>query len=192
MAWFSGGPLGDVSPFPLFADGVWKTGPDPATAPIRWLHAGPGGGHAATGHALVLRWRALGAGEARLVGTIRRTQQGGADLVWNLASPHGETNTGSSLAPAGSATIDGPWLAVKPGDALDFILRAPNGDSFGGVSWDLRVEGRESPTGTVSEVGNLRTQFPTSDSHPPLPPAANPLADLIQALWAANEFHFID
>jgi hypothetical protein len=188
----TGGPLGDVSPFPLFADGVWKTGPDPATAPIRWLHAGPGGGHAATGHALVLRWRALGAGEARLVGTIRRTQQGGADLVWNLASPHGETNTASALAPAGSATIDGPWLAVKPGDALDFVLRAPNGDSFGGVSWDLRVEGRESPTGTVSEVGNLHTQFPTSDSPPPLPPAANPWEDLIQALWAANEFHFID
>jgi hypothetical protein len=81
---------------------------------------------------------------------------------------------------------------VKPGDPLDFILRAPNGESFGGVAWDLRVEGRETPTATPAEIGNLRTQFPTSDTPPPLPPAADPWADLIQMLWAANEFHFID
>jgi hypothetical protein len=188
----TGGPLAEVAPFPLFADGVWKTGPDPATAPIRWLHAGPTAGHAAAGQALVLRWRALGTGEARLVGSVRRTQQGGADLVWNLASPRGESNTGSALVPAGNAGIDGPWIAVKPGDPLDFILRAPNGESFGGVAWDLRVEGRETPTATPAEIGNLRTQFPTSDTPPPSPTAADPWADLIQMLWAANEFHFID
>lgn len=188
----TGGPLPNVSPFPLFADGVWKTGPDPATAPIRWLHAGPTAGHAAAGQALILRWRALGAGEARMTGSIRRTQPGGADLVWNLASPRGESHSSSPLTPAGNAAIDGAWIAIKPGDTLDFILRAPHGDSFGGVAWDLRVEGRETPNGSVTEIGNLQTQFPTADAPTSLPPPADPWADLIHMLWAANEFHFID
>jgi len=188
----TGGPLTEVLPFPLFADGVWKTGPDPATAPIRWLHAGATGGHVAAGHALVLRWRALGAGEARMAGTIRRTQQGGAALAWTLAPAHSESQAGSPLAPDGSASLEGPWISVKAGDTLDFILRAPHGDSFGGVGWDLHIEGRETPTAPVAEISNLRSQFPTGNGPPSLPPPADPWADLVQMLWAANEFHFID
>ncbi len=188
----TGGPLDELRSFPLFADGVWKTGTDPATAPIRWLNAGANGGHAAAGHALVLRWRSHGNGEARLTGKIKRTQQGGATLAWDVAGPDNARLAGSALAPESEASVDSGWIEVAGGGTLDFILRAADGDACGGVSWDFRVEGRESADGEIAEIGNLRRDFPTNDTPPPLPAAASPWADLIQMLWASNEFHYID
>lgn len=188
----TGGPPGDPLPFPLFADGVWKTGPDPATAPIRWLHAGAKGGHAAAGHALVLRWRALGAGQVRMHGTIERTQQGGATLSWKLSNTGNAGVVDQALSPGAKSDIEGSWVTVAAGDTLDFVLRAPDGDACGGVAWNLRVAGRETADGAIIEIGNLREQFPTSESPPPPNVSADPWADLIQMLWASNEFHFID
>lgn len=189
---FLGGVLADVVPFPLFADGAWKTGPDLATAPIRWLHAGAEGGHAAAGHALGLRWRALGAGEVQMVGEIQRTQKAGVPLAWNLANSKSPGLTNHVLPPQGNAGIRGEWISVSAGDTLDFVLRAPEGDNCGGVAWKLRVLGRETPDAAVSEVGNFGKQFPTADSPPPSLRHADPWTDLIQMLWASNEFHFID
>lgn len=187
-----GGVLGELRSFPVFADGVWKTGADVSKAPVRWLHAGAGGGHAAAGHALVLRWRAMGPGMARMVGSIRRTQEGGEALAWRVDS-HKSTGGGEALlAPGGAGAVAGEWVEVKAGDTVDFVLRAPRGDSFGGVAWDLRIEGRESADGEVREVGHLGSQFPTVDVPPSLPPPADPWADVVQVLWSANEFHFID
>jgi hypothetical protein len=188
----TGGQPENAVPFPLFADGVWKTGPDPATAPIRWLHAGAKGGHAAAGHALILRWRALGAGQVRMHGSIERTQQGGATLSWNLSNTGNADVVARSLSPAAKAEIEGSWITVATGDTLDFVLRAPDGDTCGGVAWNLRVAVRETAGGAIVEIGNLREQFPTPATPPPAPFTADPWADLIQMLWASNEFHFID
>ena len=187
-----GGAWGDPLPFPMFADGVWKTGPDIAQAPIRWLHAGAEGGHAAAGHALILRWRALGSGEARISGTLRRTQKDGLDLEWALTGPGGGAWPNGSLRANGRATVEGPWTKIRAGEVMDFVLRAPHGDACGGFSWDFQVEGREAADAKPVEIGNLRHQFPTSDGPPPVPSSGDPWADLIQALWASNEFHFID
>ncbi len=186
------GPPANALLFPIFSDGVWKTGPDPATSPIRWLHAGAKAGHAAASHALILRWRALGAGQVRMHGSIGRTQQGGATLCWKLSNNKSAGAIDHDLSPAANAHIDGAWITVAPGDTLDFVLRAPNGDACGGVEWNLRVAGRESADAPIIEIGNLREQFPTPDSPPPAPSSADPWADLIQMLWASNEFHFID
>ncbi len=188
----TGGLPGDALPFPLFANNVWKTGPDLPTAPIRWLHAGATGGHPAAGHDLILRWRALGAGEVRMVGNIKRTGEGGATLAWNLASSGSTEFVSHPLPPAGNAKIEGEWIAVGAGATVDFVLRAPDGDASGSVGWSLRMMGRENPEAKAVEVGNLAKQFPTSDSPPPAAAAADPWADLIQMLWASNEFHFID
>jgi len=184
----TGGPPSEVQSFPLFANDVWKTGPDLANAPIRWLSAGANGGHVGAGHVLVLRWRALGSGQVRMVGKIERTQKGGVPLAWEISNKAAR----QVLAPEGNAKIEGQWTDVVPGDTVDFLLSAPNGDNCGGVSWNLRILGRESPDADIEEVGNLRKQFPTSDSPSPVPAAADPWADLIQMLWASNEFHFID
>jgi hypothetical protein len=186
-----GGVVGDARAFPLFADGAWKTGPDVSTAPIQWLYAEATGGHAAENHALILRWRALGAGEARVSGNLKRTQKGGADLVWHLTgSGVGEWPKGR-LKVNGRAAVRGPWVKVEAGDTVDFILRAPQGASFGGFSWDFLVEGRESADAKPVEISTLQRQFPTSDGPPPPPSSGDPWADLIQMLWASNEFHFI-
>ncbi len=184
----TGGPLGELSAFPIHSDGVWKTGPHLATAPIRWLHAGAKSGHAAAGHALVLRWRSFGSGKVRMVGKIERTQEGGPALSWRVSN----SQQNHSLDPDGNAKIDGEWADVSAGDTLDFILRAPDGDSFGGVSWNLRILGRETPEEPIIEVGSLHKQFPDNHTPPSPPRAADPWADLIQMLWASNEFQFID
>lgn len=188
----TGGAIVDPLPFPLFADGIWKTGPDPANAPIRWLNAGANGGHVGAQHALVVRWHALGAGQARMVGNVQRTQKGGVDLEWNLASSAALTPTSGTLKAESQADVDGPWIDVKAGDTIDFILRAPHGDTCGGFTWNFRIDGRETPEARPVEVANLRTQFPTSDSPPPVASSGDPWADLIQMLWSSNEFHFID
>jgi hypothetical protein len=44
----------------------------------------------------------------------------------------------------------------------------------------------------VAEVGDFTRQFPTSNDPVPGAVAADPWADLVQMLWASNEFHFID
>ena len=186
----SGGLPGEALPFPVFSDGVWKTGPDIASAPIRWLHAGATGGHPAKGHALILRWRALGAGQVRMLGNISRNAKEGAALVWNVNGKGEFVN--HVLPPGGNARIESTWTDVVAGTTVDFVLRAPEGDAFGSVAWNLRILGRETPDGKPVEVGNLREQFPKSDAPPPTFASADPWADLIQMLWASNEFHFID
>ncbi len=187
-----GGLPGEGIPFPIFADGVWKTGPDLATAPIRWLHAGPGGGHAGSGQDLILRWRALGTGQVRMVGEIHRTQKGGVPLAWNFAGSRTSTLDDHVLAPEGNAELAGEWVDVSAGESIDLVIRAPHGDSCGGVRWSLRILGRESAGAKPEEIGSLRDQFPTSNSPPPEPVDGNPWADLIQMLWASNEFNFIE
>ena len=127
-----------------------------------------------------------------MTGTIKRTGPNGATLAWNLARSSSTEFINHPLAPDSEAPIEGEWASVVAGDTVDFVLRAPDGDTAGSVGWNLRVMGRENPNGKPVEVGNLGKQFPTTDSPPPMPVAADPWADLIQMLWASNEFHFID
>lgn len=188
----TGGRLGELLAFPIFADKAWRTGPDPATAPVRWLNVTAGNGHASANHAMVLRWRAHGDGEVRLTGTLRRVQKGGSTLAWDVAGPDGEPLVAAAFPPDSSSEIATGWTGVRSGDTIDFILRAPDGDSCGTVGWDLRVAGRESADGDEFEVGNFTKQFPTSEHAPPAPAIGSPWADLIQMIWASNEFHFID
>lgn len=184
----TGGAPGEALAFPLFADGVWKTGPDLATAPIHWLSAGAGGGHPGAGHDLILRWRASGAGEVRMIGNINRTGKGGDTLVWNLSGDEAD----HPLPPESAAEIAGNWVKVAAGNTVDFILRAPAGDSCGSVAWDMKIMGRETPEAKPEVISKLADDFPKSDTPPAAPAAASPWADLIQMLWASNEFNFID
>jgi hypothetical protein len=186
-----GKPSTALSPFPLFADGVWKITPDPATSPIRWLNVGAGGGHASVRHTMVLRWRASGAGQVRMSGRLTRTQEGGATLAWRIDGK-GAPLAEAQLSPEAAVDIAGTWIDVVPGDTMDFVLRAPDGDACGNVAWNLRIEGRESESGPLAEVGDFTRQFPTSSDPVPAAVSADPWADLIQMLWASNEFHFVD
>ncbi len=188
----TGGLPGEALPFPLFADGVWKTGPDPATAPIRWLHAGATGGHPAAGYDLILRWRALGAGQVRMIGKIERTDKGGAPLAWNFASSGSPDFVNHTLPPESNSRIEGEWTNVAAGGTVAFVLRAPDGGANASVRWDLRLMGRETVDDKPQEIGTLRDQFPVSNSPPPALTVGDPWADLIQMLWASNEFNFIE
>jgi hypothetical protein len=186
-----GKPSAGLSPFPIFADNVWKITPDPSTSPIRWLNAGARGGHASARHTMVMRWRSNGAGKVRMTGQLTRTQKGGNILAWRIDGK-GATLAEARLSPDASVDIAGTWIDVKPGDTMDFVLRAPDGDACGNVNWTLRIEGRESESQPVAEVGDFTRQFPTSNDPIPGAASADPWADLIQMLWASNEFHFID
>jgi hypothetical protein len=187
----TGAPSDDLATFPVFADDVWKTGPDVATAPIRWLHVGPGGGHAAARHTMVLRWKSTGAGQVRMTGRLERTQKGGSTLAWRIDG-NGKPLAEAQLGPDSTADIAGTWIDVKAGDTMDFVLRAPDGDTCGNVKWTLRIEGRESGSKPPREVGDFAKQFPRSNDPVPGARPANPWADLVQMLWASNEFHFVD
>jgi hypothetical protein len=182
----------ELREFPLFQDKVWKTGPDPATAPIRWLQAGARSGHVAAGHALVLRWRALGAGEVKMSGHLKRTQKGGEALVWRMDGREREVIAEGSLTPDSATQIAGGWIKVNAGDTLDFVLRAPNGDGFGGVAWNLEVTGRESESAKPSTISQLERDFPEPGAAVLPVTSSDPWADVIQMLWASNEFNFID
>ncbi len=184
----TGGTPGEAEVFPMFEDGVWKTGKDLATSPIHWIHAGATGGHPGAGHDLILRWRATGAGEVRMLGKIERTNKGGDTLVWN--GPGDPTD--HLLPPESAAEIEGKWTKVAAGDTVDFVLRAPAGDSCGAVGWDLRILGRETPDAKPEVISKLADDFPKSNDEPSAPAASDPWADLIQMLWASNEFNFID
>src|SRR5690606_1798402 len=178
----TGHPSEDLETFPVFADGVWKTGPDPATAPIRWLHAGKGGGHASAGRAMVIRWRATGAGQVRMTGRLERTQEGGVTLAWRIDGRR-ETLDEAKLAPEAEMEIGSRWVDVSPGDTMDFVLRAPDGDACGNVAWTLRIEGREGAEAPVAEVGDFTRDFPTGGDPAPGARPADPWADLVQMLW---------
>ncbi len=128
-----------------------------------------------------------------MTGNIRRTNENGGDtLAWNFAKSGGTDFVSNPLPPRADSKIDGEWTTVAPGDTIDFVLRAPTGDNCGSVAWNLRIMGRENPASKPEEIGNLKDQFPKSDSPPPVIPPADPWTDIIQMLWASNEFHFID
>ncbi len=188
----AGGTLGEVLPFPLFHERSWQTGPELSSAPIPWLHASGGHGHASSGHALILRWRAHAPGKARMAGSIERTQESGDTLAWSVANPQGTTDVSGPLPPKGKSAIEGNWIDVFAGDTIDFVLRAPDGHNSAGVKWNLKILGMETDDGQPVEIGNFSKDFPTSNEPPPAPAPADPWADLIQMLWASNEFHYID
>jgi hypothetical protein len=143
-------------------------------------------------HTLVLRWRALGNGQARIAGNIHRTQKGGADLEWNLASPQGENINRFGARRRRQGQRRRPMDRCEGRRHLDFILRAPHGDTCGGFAWNFRIEGRESADAEVSEIAASARTVSHQRQPTPAPLRGDPWADLIQMLWSSNEFHFID
>ncbi len=191
----TGFPLGELLPFPLYEKKLWKTGPELSKAPIRYLSVGPEGGHPSKGHVLVIRFRATGSGQVKLYGTLSRGSKAdqGAPLVYNLIGNNTEMLGEGKLLPATKdQKFEGKWMDVKPGDTVDFAFRAPEGEHFGGTSWDIRMGGRDTPKEPEREITNLKKDFPTSTSPPPVITPDSPWADLVQMLWSSNEFHFID
>ncbi|MGC4015343.1 MAG: DUF1549 and DUF1553 domain-containing protein [Luteolibacter sp.] len=182
----------DVREFPLFADGVWKTGPDPATAPIRWLNVGAGGGHVAARHAMILRWRANGPGEVKMNAYLKRTQKEGNVLAWRIDAQGTHTLSEGKFAPESTMDVAGGWVKVQAGDTVDLVLRAPDGDACGGIAWTIKVLGRDSPSAKPVTVGNFTSDFPKPGAPSHVSPRMDPWADVIQMLWASNEFNFID
>ena len=182
----------DAREFPLFANDVWKTGPDPATAPIRWLNAGASGGHVSAGHAMILRWRANGSGEVKMTGHLKRTQKEGNVLAWRIDGKGRDILAGAKFPPETETNVASPWVSVKEGDTLDLVLLAPEGDSCGGIAWTLKIMGRETPGAKAVEIGNLNRQFPRPGTAPEAVIVQDPWADVIQMLWSSNEFNFID
>jgi hypothetical protein len=186
------GVAGELRPFPVFADGVWKTGKELASAPVPFLHGGPQSAHPAPAKVLVARWRALAAGEVQLVGELSRPAKQGKPLAWEIRAADGALLQAGTLGAPASATIAHPWVRVKAGEVVDFVLRAPAGANNGSVGWNLRILGREDPRAEPVVVGHLRDEFPTPDSKPNIATPGDPWADLIQLLWASNEFNYID
>ena len=139
------------------------------------------------------RWRATGAGQVKMVGSLTRAAKEGKPLAWKVIGKNSETLSEGLLPPNSSKLkIDGKWINVTVGDTVDFTLRAPEGDAFGSTGWDIDMLGRENPETAFTEISDLKKQFPASDSPPPVIIPASPWADLVQMLWASNEFHFID
>jgi hypothetical protein len=180
-----------LTPFPVFHQGAWKTAADFKSSPIPYLYAGPVSGHASDTHDLILRWVAHGSGEVRMSGSLKRTQQGGVTLHWAVADTTGTPLQQADLAPEAKAELSSPWLDINAGDHLDFILRGPNGSTCGGVAWDLRISGRESSTDKPQDLSSIKRHFPKTNTPPALPTPDSPWGDLIQALWASNEFNYI-
>ena len=186
------GVLSDEKAFPLFTENSWRTGPDLATSPVRWLHATPDNGHTGDGYSVILRWRALGSGEVKMAGNIRRTQKDGTNLEWRISS-NGEALSTQALGPNQSTPVNSDWIRVAAGSTVDFVLRAPEPVNNCGVQWELGMTGRETPDSPPIEIGDFKTQFPNPDSPPPPEDRPDsPWADFIQMLWASNEFNFID
>lgn len=185
------GVLSEETIFPLFHENSWRTGPDLASSPIRWIHATPDGGHTADGYSLILRWRAGGSGEVKMAGNIKRTQQGGSTLEWKIFD-NGKPLTTQPLPPNQTSTISGGWIKVSAGSTVDFVLRAPENVNNASVGWNLRILGRETPDAPPVDLGNFKNQFPKTNDPTTEAKPGSPWADLIQMLWASNEFNFID
>jgi hypothetical protein len=185
------GVLSEEKAFPLFQENSWRTGPELASSPIRWIHAGPDGGHTADGYSLILRWRALGSGEVKMEGDIKRTQKGGSALEWKISSG-GKALTTQPLPPNQASTISGGWIKVSSGSTVDFVLRAPENVNYAMVGWNLRILGRETPDAPPADLGTFKDHFPNPNNPAPETKPGSPWADLIQMLWASNEFNFID
>jgi hypothetical protein len=185
-------PSADAKAFPLYDKNVWKTGADLSKAPVPWLSAAASGGHPTQGYELILRWRAMGAGQVRMLGKLHKPTNEGDVLAWEIRDPARRTLRSGDLAPRQSTTLESPWVTVAEGATIDFVLRAPRGHNHGSTDWDLRIEGRDTEASATREISRLAEDFPTPRSKPAAPVKGSPWVDLIQMLWASNEFHFID
>lgn len=182
----------EIKTFPLFHQNVWKTGEDLAKAPVPWLSASASGGHPSQGYELILRWRAMGAGQVRMLGKLHKPTKEGDVLAWEIRDPARQTLRSGDLAPRQSSALESPWVTVAEGATIDFVLRAPRGHNHGSTDWDLRIEGRDTASSVVREISRLAEDFPTPQRKSAAPVKGSPWVDLIQMLWASNEFHFID
>lgn len=190
--------VGEKSPlslkkFPMFADGVWKTGKDLSKAPIPWLNIGQQGGHAAKDHALILRWIASGPGEIRLLGNINRTGKQGPALQYQIRKNAGAVLMEKNLPQTQSTPISSSWLKVGAGDVLDLVVLAPNGHHTGSFRWNLRMMGRETPSSRVVRLASSARDIPTNKTNPIKAMATGDVwSDLVQMLWASNEFNYLE
>jgi hypothetical protein len=127
-----------------------------------------------------------------LNGHLRRTQQGGKDLAWFLSSTAAMIEQNGILAENGQSSLASQWISVKPGDFIDFVLHAPQGDVCGGVAWDLAIEGSEEKGGKIRQISDWEKDFAQTNAPLPTTTDGDPWADVIQLLWCSNEFHFIE
>lgn len=185
------GVLSEEQTFPIFHEKSWRTGTELASSPVRWLHVGAQSGHTADGFSPIIRWRAQGSGQVKLDGEIKRTQKDGTRLEWKIFHDARDIAT-AALGPNQTTPITSEWLDVTAGSTVDFVLRAPEPVNNCGTSWTLRMTGRDNPDSQPRELGNFKDRFPINNDPPPALKPSSPWADIIQMLWASNEFNFVE
>ncbi|MGB7328150.1 MAG: PSD1 and planctomycete cytochrome C domain-containing protein [Rubripirellula sp.] len=180
------GPLDTDSftPLPHWTGQVYQTSevfPDPQFKHLRVTMAG---GHPGISEQFcaIRRWTAPGNGFVRITGTLKHAREGsdgvtaiirGADVAetFQVQQSSEETKVGR--------------LAVKRGDAIDFVVGpgvTTRSDSF---AWNVTVEGIDG------ELAKQRWNSVKGFQSPP-PPPLDPLAQLAQALMLTNEFLYLD
>ena len=185
--------VGSIKSFPLFADGMWKTGRDLSKAPIPYLSGGPDGGHASQAHVLVLRWTATGPGDFQLTGNVHRSGKQGPALLYQIAGSDGQVLAEAVLPQSSKTDIDAPWVSLRQGETMDFLIRAPDGHHTGSFLWNFRLMGREREGGDVKQLAISERDIPTASAVVPKPLATGDVwCDLVQMLWASNEFNHLD
>jgi hypothetical protein len=185
------GVLSEEQNFPMFHENSWRTGTELAKAPIRFLNVGAQFGHTADGFSPIIRWRAHSSGQVKLDGEIKRTQKDGTRLEWKIFH-NGRDIATTALGSNQTTPITSEWLDVTAGSTVDFVLRAPEPVNNCSTSWTLSMTGRENPDSHPRELGNFKDQFPKNNNPPPTLKPSSPWADIIQMLWASNEFNFIE
>ncbi|TWU57153.1 PSD1 and planctomycete cytochrome C domain-containing protein [Rubripirellula reticaptiva] len=172
------------TPLPHWTGQVYQTSeefPDPQFKHLRLTMAG---GHPGINEEFcaVRRWIAPGEGVVRITGTLKHAREGSDGIIAMIRST--DVTETFKVQQSSKETKVGR-LAVKRGDAIDFVVgpgATTRADSF---AWDATVEGIDG------ELKKQRWNSVNGFQSPP-PPPLDPLAQLAQALMLTNEFLYLD
>ncbi len=186
----------EFEPFPFFANGQWKGGPqedDPYFGRLA-LHARGGNAGRDSSLAVIRRWIAPRDGKVSIAATL--------SVQPNAIQPSGDGARGRIVSSRQGQL--GVWLVhgteemtnvadvtVQHGDTIDFVIDARGRDTHTGFTWApvVRMEGAPNTPKTTKLIWDAAKDFagaPVGVKHP------SPWERFAQVLLEANEFLFLD
>jgi cytochrome c553 len=174
--------LKGFTPLPHFTGAAWQGGAKLPDAKLGWLMLAAGAGHPDAKAAVVRRWVSPIDGEVSVSGSLAHGSKQGNGVMGFVLGPAGEA--GRWTAFNGKADTAVAKIAVRKGQAIDFVVDCRGDVGFDGFTW--------APV--VRSADGRRWSAEAEFSGPPgaAPPPPDRWMLYAQVLLLTNEFAFVE
>jgi len=176
-------------PLPHFTGKAWQWDAKLPSADGLWTMLDAKGGHPGSGaqNAAIRRWTSPIQGVVRIEGTLEHPAQEGDGVVGRVVSSRRGQLAKWDVAHGKTVTELG-WVAVEPGETLDFVVEPGSNENSDSFRWSPSIERLDPPSDRASAWKAGRDFAGPQTSQTPL----DAWQRYAQVLLSANEFVFVD